>query len=448
MKQRIIYSILSITLLLVSCDSFLDIQPVGQVIPNNVEEYRALLAKAYKTVPGNRGLASLRSDEMKVSNTEWDQNAYGYLERWDDMSPLTSNVPFSWANYYQVIFTANEIINNRSTIVFTHKEEVDQLVGEAYLLRAYMHFNLVNLHGQPYTKEGALSTKSIPLRLNNDLEASVYRNTVEEVYSSICTDITNAKELLNVKEWEKKYSYRFTTYAANALSARVSLYMGNWVVAYEESMKLINNPLFNLENLTSESATLPNHYLSQEAITSLELVFNSALNKATEVSSLLYNKYQEGDYRQHLYFSEPNEEGIIKSQKGGSNEFTSTFRLAEFYLTAAEALTQLNKLEEAKELLLQLMQNRLTNELYSTEKEKLLNLSQGDLILEIAEERARELAFEGHRWFDLRRTTRPRIEKTLKVGNEDKTYILEKDDARYTIPIPNAAIQSNPNLTK
>ncbi|MDD4055839.1 MAG: RagB/SusD family nutrient uptake outer membrane protein, partial [Bacteroides sp.] len=214
MKQRIIYSILSITLLLVSCDSFLDIQPVGQVIPNNVEEYRALLAKAYKTVPGNRGLASLRSDEMKVSNTEWDQNAYGYLERWDDMSPLTSNVPFSWANYYQVIFTANEIINNRSTIVFTHKEEVDQLVGEAYLLRAYMHFNLVNLHGQPYTKEGALSTKSIPLRLNNDLEASVYRNTVEEVYSSICTDITNAKELLNVKEWEKKYSYRFTTYAA------------------------------------------------------------------------------------------------------------------------------------------------------------------------------------------------------------------------------------------
>ena len=49
-------------------------------------------------------------------------------------------------------------------------------------------------------------------------------------------------------------------------------------------------------------------------------------------------------------------------------------------------------------------------------------MSQEALLAEIQEERTKELAFEGHRWFDLRRTTRPRIEKVLN----GQAYLLEQ----------------------
>ena len=69
-------------------------------------------------------------------------------------------------------------------------------------------------------------------------------------------------------------------------------------------------------------------------------------------------------------------------------------------------------------------------------------MTDDELLTEILEERARELAFEGHRWFDLRRTTRPRIVRTYR-GEE---YVLEANDPRYTIRIPSSAIEANPGL--
>lgn len=449
MKKTIIYTVLSIAFVFISCDSFLDIQPVGQVIPNNIEEYRALLASAYKSVPGrDRGITSFRSDEMQVRDDEYDLSNYREQECWEDISSTASSVSYSWANYYQAIFTSNQVIINRNKIEYTKKEEVDQLVGEAYLLRAYMHFLLVNLHGQPYTKEGALQTKSIPLRLDNDFEKSIYRNTVEEVYQSVLSDIEEAQKLLNVTEWEITKSYRFTKQAADALSARVALYMGEWKSAYEAAMLIIENPLYSIEDLAKENPVIPNSYLSSESITALEQTLSSSVNRAAEITPLFLQRYNKEDLRLNTYYSEPNEKGIRKPQKGGSNTFSMTFRLSEFILTAAEAAAQLDNLQKSKELLLLLAEKRYTSAGYAARKDQVNKLNKQELITEVLEERSRELALEGHRWFDLRRTTRPRIEKSLKNtnNNEMKTYILEQDDPRYTIPIPRSAIEANPNL--
>ena len=72
-------------------------------------------------------------------------------------------------------------------------------------------------------------------------------------------------------------------------------------------------------------------------------------------------------------------------------------------------------------------------------------MTQDQLIDAILESRRIELCFEGHRWFDLRRTTQQSI--TKKYG-DDETYILEEGDSRYTILIPKEAISANPLLAQ
>lgn len=61
---------------------------------------------------------------------------------------------------------------------------------------------------------------------------------------------------------------------------------------------------------------------------------------------------------------------------------------------------------------------------------------------EIYQQRFLELAYEGHRWFDLRRTSQPKLEKVFR----GETFTLEESDLRYTLKIPNDAILNNPSL--
>ena len=323
------------------------VQPIGKVMPQTGDEYRKLLTEAYSRVLADRGLTTFRTDELVLDDaTASDDDLEFYLDiwRWQDNNPDQNTSSFGWLNHYYVSYIANSVIENRQNIIEVTDSARNQMVGEAYMLRAYIHYILVNLYADPYTHCDPATTKGIPLKLSSDVTAVLSRNTVGEVYASILSDIDMAESLLNVETWPEGETYRFNKVSADAFRARVCLYMGNWEEAYKAAVRVIERH-GTLEDMTS-STTLPNDYQSVEAIVSLENIITENYNTG-KISDGLVALYRSGDMRLSRFYRQQ-VAGVYMLRKGGNNTYRCTFRTAEFYLTAAEAAVELNDLDNAR----------------------------------------------------------------------------------------------------
>ena len=193
MKKTLLYMLFApLMLVLSACDDYLDIQPVGKVIPTTATEFRALMTEAYVTVPDDRGLASFRGDEMKLDVTNpMDIESYKDIWIWNDNAASENTSTFSWRNFYHVLFIANYVIESESTMTDGTPQEISQMVGEAYMLRAYMHFILSNLHAPAYTKCDPAVTKAVPLKVDSNVGSHPHaRSMLSDIYAQILPTLT------------------------------------------------------------------------------------------------------------------------------------------------------------------------------------------------------------------------------------------------------------------
>ena len=429
-------SILLIISLLVTtgCDNFLDITPTGRVIPETAQDYRKLMTEAYYLMPSSRGLTAFISDEIDMTSKNldsYDKDTFLDLWLWNNVNPSGATTYFDWEKYYKMIFIANTVIENEKSITNGTEAEINQIVGEAYMMRAYNHFILVNLYALPYNSETATSSTGIPLKLNSSMDEVLKPSSIAEVYASVLSDIDNAEKKLNIETWETGLNYRFNTLSVDALRSRVYLYMGRWEDCYNASERVLSkkNELVDLVS----GRTLPNAYNSSESIVALEMNMTSTYNNVDKlVPKALYNLYLPGTQDQRARKFYKTEVGGYSLIKGGSSEYRCSFRVGEIYLNAAEAALKNHHPEICKTLLLKLLEKRYQTAAY-TQAEIDINAMDNDALLdEVYLQRQLELSYEGHRWFDIRRMEKEK-RPVLTREYEGQTYHIEDNYPELTV---------------
>lgn len=344
----------------------------------------------------------------------WQSNPYIFTDGSQQDNSITI-----FTKLYVSISTLNTIIFN-VPLMREAGEPGDILTrvnGEAHFLRALYYFLLVNTYGKPYNKASAATDFGVPLKTDPAIEPGFFsRATVQEVYDQMINDLLQAEK--DLAGYNEQSVIRVNQSAVQALLCRLYLYMEEYEksASYADKILAKNYQVLNLNNFdfTNNFLTLGSpetiFNMGEDVINFLYPIlgpslFPHDLSKTVDsyrASDDLLQNFETDDLRPSVYFDQGERPGQLYAKVRnfdlvGNISEIFMIRVPEIYLNKAEALAILGRNDEAINLLQQLRQKRFatTPSTPPAGGEALVNF--------IREERRRELCFEGHRWFDLRR---------------------------------------------
>lgn len=282
--NRNIYSLFTVCLLcivsLCSCTA-LDEAPDNRTEIDNVDKVSKLLTSAYPvSIPAV--ICELSGDNLVDNNVcvpATHNDAYAHFHEqayeWEDIDNYSTgedDTPYTiWESYYQGIAVANHAIEAMLEMSKdpAHDRELAHSWGEAHLLRAYLHFVLVNVFAEAY-KDETQSANDVGIPYVSEVEKTVtvdysdpkFRKSVAEVYNLIEKDILEGIDLIDDAKY-KVPAYHFNRNAANALAARFYLYKRDYekVVKYATAA-LGSNPASSLRKWATMSSNTINTLLN------------------------------------------------------------------------------------------------------------------------------------------------------------------------------------------
>ncbi len=503
-----IFNIFAATVALLSatsCGDFLEPNSTSEFVPKDaVSLNELLLGEAYQRndMTGFNIFLNLLDDDIEAAPYQtptdgFEAEKYLAAFTWQpDMFEMMEEAAAGHTNiyqsYYEVILGANAVIDYIPNVVDT-EDNINKVKAQAYALRGFYYFNLVNIFGKPYNSDS--TALGVPLKLQSGIEPSddyLKRKTVAEVYAQILSDLHTAEatylELPESEQWSD--NYRTSLPMVQLMLSRTYLYMERWEEAARYAKMVMDDKRFRLVDLNdvqfedlNTDGQYVRTYLNMPTYKCSETIwpygnvtdmFKWAYDYANTTSSIsgqkmhayfqasesLLDSYLEWDLRlMHYIVQAPDGLGGEMPMAFGKVNIGTTYylpltatgtfgrclRLSEAYLNYAEAMAMLGGSgdDEATAALNTLLEKRFDPEDF----EEVEFDSNSDLVQFVREERRRELCYEGHRWFDLRRWGMPAITHTW-YDNESQSsdYTLQEGDPLYTIPIPDEALQSNSSL--
>lgn len=184
------------------------------------------------------------ADDLSWGGTSTDAK----FDIYDYSRNINSSVTeYTWELGYRTIGNCNKVIEMGAELGADITDEEKVIVGENYYLRALSYFLLVNEFAQPYSNNPT-QNPGLPLKLTSDPDdLPKSRSTVAEVYDQVVKDLQDAITYMTLPAgMSPKNSCYATKEAAQALLARVYLYMENWDGAWNMANEVINSGRFNL----------------------------------------------------------------------------------------------------------------------------------------------------------------------------------------------------------
>lgn len=422
---------------------FLDAKPTkSTIVPTKLADYSAILdnpdVMMLNSTPSLGLLASddfIAPDNLIKTLPATERGAY----LWEKEMPANTS---DWLYAYQQVFYCNVVLDGlpRLSQAEQQKAEYNYIYGTAQFLRALAFYNLLEIYAKPYNRLTANTDVGIPIRRSADVNDRPARETVQNGYNQVISDLKSAVALLPATTQFKSRPGRAAAYA---MLARVYLVMGDFggaETAANESLQLhkvlIDYQSLNKSSLRPFPLALPNG--NNEILfygSTLQTVFS--LSALTSVSPGLYEQYQAGDLRKHLFFEDKGNGTLnFKGSYSGDAYWFSGLTTAEQYLIRAECYARRGEVQLALADL-----NALLSKRWDTSFELLKDKNQEQTLALVLSERRKELVGKSLRFSDLRRLNQePERAITLERTFDGKKYHIEPGDSRYVFLIPDQEI--------
>jgi hypothetical protein len=481
MKAIFLYVLLFLMVFMVSCKDYLDIKPSSQgiqvsntsadsILYKSPSEVEAALAGAY---------ADFRNEYFSldyfVNGDAQSDDAYAgadnpanfQIDEYN-IDATNTNVSRDWAYLYSTIGKVNAVFNNVDAVPGIDAERAKQIKGEAAFIRAFMYFQLVQLWGDVPLQLKEVTTISYDQL--DELFPIMFpaRAPQSEVFAQIISDLELAAE--NVKSVQPDKGFA-TKGAANAMLAKVyaTIQPPQWdkVLQYCDAVMAGGYSLLpdydmlwdNLNENSVESIFEINYAGTSESgnwgasmfrgldwkkfnTPSNDLVkaFDDEQDVIRKNASIIWmdvsGKWSD-PYWPQTNFPFVNKYRIFTSNSPQNYIF---IRLADIILLKAEALNETGDLGGAESLV-----NQIRTRVYLPD---VVATSQDAMRLAIEKERRLELAFEGHRWYDLKRTGRAIFVINNTMGPQGTPFGYNLTQNRLLWPIPQAELDKNTKLVQ